>query len=147
MDKTMRKWIIASLISVVIVLGGLIIARSTATNAAAQPLSEGQAIAKALEVAHQAGLQGQPKAIIARQMTLVTFAHLIESDIPPSAAKVGLSPATPVWVVGIRGTLQSTLPGGGGTFNNIFIALNAQTGETIITATRNPGASLPLPLP
>lgn len=111
-------------------------------------LSEAEAVALAIEEAQWSGLQqGMPTALATRQMALSEYARLTGGNVPPSAARVGLDLRMPVWVVAMRGLVDWNRPGGPGTFDNITVALNARTGETVMVQAFNPGVPLPIPVP
>ncbi len=152
----MRRWLFAVVFSgfAIAVALGLLLDPPVMSASAAQPtpLSEPDAVAAGIREAQRLGLQGTPTSIAARQMTLGEFAHLIDAEIPPSAAKVGLDPAMPVWVVAMRGSvdLRGRVPGTSQrwSYDNVYLALDAYSGRVVMgPGARNPGVPLPIPVP
>lgn len=142
----MRKWLL-TIIAGLTVAGALffIFANSLAPQRflnspvaalTAQPVvSEAEAIRKGVELARQYGLQGETWGVAARQMTLVEAVRLtggdMRLDLADAAAKAGRHPSMPVWVVVVRGKVAWNQPGPTGSriYDNIFLFINAVTGE------------------
>ena len=118
----------------------------------AQTVLEGKAILEA----QNAGLQGTPTAQTIAQMTLGEWLTLNNAELGKDAGQFGLTPDMPVFVMAMRGNVESRLAGppqqGQGQtapehYDNITVVLNARTGELAWIATTRQGFPMPVALP
>ena len=106
-----------------------------------------EAKAKGLAEAKLAGLVGDPTSEFTMLTTLedyiATSSHE-SGQLGSDASAVGLHGDKEVWVVAFQGTVNMTLPGSGGkTYDNITLALDAETGEIIGVNAYVEGQTLP----
>ena len=98
-------------------------------------LSVDEAKARGLEEARFAGLIGEPTDEFAELTTLDEYVGTPSygtGELGADSSDVGLNPDKKIWVVAFRGHVQLSLPGGDGKFyDNITLALDAETGEIV----------------
>ncbi len=141
-------------------LGGVIVLLALAvlafrTGSAGAPVLDDKTLTeKAIFAAQDAGLQGSPTAQQAARMTLAEWLALDGAKLGDDAWQFGRTPDMPVFVLAMRGnvewrTVGEIPPGQTGPehYDNITIALNAQTGALISVVAQRPGFPLPLPVP
>ena len=122
----------------------------TAQNAQGSAnVKESTAVERAIEIAHGRGLQaGPPAKFLITQSTLAEWYTIIDFVPGADAAKLGLDPNRPIWIVAMTGNIQWSGPGRqggeGDHFDNISIALSVDTLEHIGTV--SVAADKPLPL-
>ena len=109
---------------------------------------------KALAEARVAGLISAPKAQKAVRMSLAEWNALVGIDLGTEAAKFGLTPEIPVFVLAIKGDVEwqgAGLPKPGQEvpehYDNITVVLNARTGDLIWIGSYYPDHPMPVPVP
>jgi hypothetical protein len=118
------------------------------------PLPQAVLESKAITAAQEAGLQGAPTAKNVTRMTFGEWLKMTDAELGKDAAKFGLSPDIPVFVLAMRGNVESRLAGlpqPGQTeqakFDNITIVLNARNGELLWMGAVNQGFPMLVPVP
>ena len=100
-------------------------------------LSADEAEVRGLELARFAGLVGDPTNVVSKLTNLEDYTMVSTGgtgQLGADAGSVGWYADRQIWVIAFRGDVRMTLPGaGGGTFDNITIAIDAETGELIGT--------------
>ncbi|OIN97678.1 MAG: hypothetical protein AUJ21_00275 [Anaerolineae bacterium CG1_02_58_13] len=158
--KTNKKIPISAIIGILLVLGVVISIIFVAVEQSAkaspmQQLDDKTLEEKAIAAAQMAGLQGAPTATRHVRITLAEWLTLNDAELGKDAAKFGLTPDTPVFVLAMRGNVKSLLVGESPPqnkgmqeqYNNITIVLNAITGDVMWTVTTRDGFSMPVPVP
>jgi hypothetical protein len=127
---------------------GVIPEVSDTTSAPVELMSREVGIEKAEEYARRTGLMGDPSRVMARQTTLADYMRETDGEeLGPDAAKVGLSPDMPVWMVIFFGDIRYAghgFPKLDGTYpelryDNIIIVINALSGKYIAMAAYDNG--------
>ena len=120
-------------------------------DAQSEPLRQQNAvIERAIEMAQSCGFQGKsPDAIATKETTLAEWFSIIGFKPGPDSSKVGLDPDRKIWIVTMRGSVQWSGPGKqsdgpGDFFDNISIALDADTLEYIGAYAAGQTEKLPL---
>lgn len=144
-------------IAVITACALVIVSVAMRTNSAQAELQvqEATAVQKAIDIAHSYGLkrdtrdiQSTPGAFAIKQTTLAEWFDIIDFQPGSDAAKVGLDPNQPVWIVTIKGDVDWVGPGkrGGSAdqFDNISVALRLNSLEHM--GTFSVGVDQPLPL-
>lgn len=136
---TIRKPFLFGGLGALVVLG--IVASLIFTIAAnpSQPnsdlLTSDEAKSVGLTKARSSGLSGDPSDVSTTLTTLTDYVSKAsggQASLGNKSDTVGLDGDKEVWVVAFDGNVELTLPGvGGETFDNITIAMDAQTGEII----------------
>ena len=100
-------------------------------------LTADQAKTRGLAEARFAGLVGEPTSVKATLTNLEDYIRVSSfgtGQLGSDAGDVGWYPDHEIWVIAFEGTVRLKLPGSSGeTYDNITIALDAQTGEIIGT--------------
>lgn len=105
---------------------------------------------RALKEAEGAGLEGTPIAQKSVRMTLGEWLSQTGGELGPDAAKFGLTPELPIFVLAIRGDVYwrgpSELPKGRKkrTFDNITIGLDARNGNLMFSNSYLSVAEMPV---
>ena len=139
--RTARWRGLAALIVILIVIGVVLslLFTSPANPSQGQDnlLTAEQAKMKGLAEARIAGLVGEPTSVNATLTDLEDYTRVSTfgtGSLGADAGNVGWHPDKEIWVITFEGTVKMTLPSSGGeTYDNITIALDAQTGEIIGT--------------
>lgn len=110
--------------------------------------------AKALTEARAAGLIDTPKAQKAIRMDLAEWNALVGIDLGADAAKFGLTPDIPVFILAIKGDVEWRglgLPKPGQDsperYDNITVVLDARTGSLIWIGSYYLDQPMPVPVP
>lgn len=144
------------LLAVILVLSLILIfALVLSGRAASTPVLDDETLtAKALGEARAAGLIDVPKAQKAIRMSLAEWNTLVGIDLGTDAAKFGLTPDLPVFVLAIRGEVEWRgvgLPRPGQNspehYDNITVVLDARTGDLIWIGSYYPDQPMPVPVP
>lgn len=114
--------------------------------ATAGPMTQDWFIERAMEIARAYG-NAEPRDIAAATMSYTEFEALLDDAeyFPEEMA------AIPVWVVTMKGTVRFPAPPGreGPTppseYDNMYVVLNAVTGEVMEVGSRAPGHEISLP--
>lgn len=127
---------------------------STGRAVVAPVLDDESLTTKALAEARMAGLIGAPKAQQAIRMSLAEWNMLAGIDPGMDAAKFGLSPDIPVFVLAIKGDVEwqgVDLPRPGQElperYDNITVVLDARTGDLIWIGSYYPDQPMPVSIP
>jgi hypothetical protein len=108
---------------------------------------------KALTVAHNFGLKGDPKSEKVERLTLTEAGKLLDAELGKDAGLFGLTPEMPVFVYALRGEIEPTGPreidpnNPNPKFDRMLIVLNAQNGDVIIQGDYYVDAAMPIALP
>ncbi len=119
-------------------------------NAQIQPRTQQDIVLeKAIEYAQSRGLQGRPTKFVMKQTTLSEWFSLVGFQPGADAIKVGLNLNRAIWIVVMKGDVEWRGPGRqtdglGNKFDNISIALSADTLEYIGAFSAGPHEALPL---
>jgi hypothetical protein len=110
--------------------------------------------AKALTEARAAGLIDASKAKKVIRMDLVEWNALVGIDLGADAAKFGLTPDIPVFILAIKGDIEWRgvgLPRPGQDsperYDNITVVLDARSGDLIWIGSYYPDQPMPVPIP
>ena len=110
-------------------------------------LSADEAEVRGLELARFAGLVGDPTNVVSKLTNLEDYTMVSTGgtgQLGADAGSVGWNSDRQVWVIAFRGDVRMAMPGaGGGTFDNITIAIDASTGDLIGTDSYSEGHVLP----
>lgn len=88
-------------------------------------------------------------------MTLAEWLKLNDAELGKDATYFGLTPDMPIFILAIRGNVESQLAGGNlrpgqnepEKYNNITIVLDARTGDVLWIATIRDGFPMPVSVP
>ena len=135
--RTARWRGLAALIVIGIVLPLLFTSAVNPSQGQDNLLTAEQAKMKGLAEAGIAGLVGEPTSVNATLTDLEGYTRVSTfgtGSLGADAVNVVWHPDKEIWVITFEGTVKMTLPGSGSeTYDNITIALDAQTGEIIGT--------------
>ena len=100
-------------------------------------LTADEARARGLEEARFAGLIGEPTDVVSELTNLEDYTRISTlgtGQLGSDASSVGWYANRQIWVIAFHGDVRMRLPGTGGeTYDNITIAIDAETGELIGT--------------
>lgn len=119
-------------------------------HAQAQPQTQQDIVLeRAIEYAQSHGLQKRPAEFAMKQTTLSEWFSLVGFQPGDDPIKVGLDPDRAIWIVVMKGDVEWSAPGRqtggpGDKFDNISIALSADTLEHIGAFSAGPDDALPL---
>lgn len=138
----------------IVILIALVVMRNTATAITPPLLAQTDLETRAVAIARENGLNGNPTAKRAVQMSYAQWLALNNATLGQDASKVGLASDTPVLVVALRGKVAWSAPSqprpgqtGPEQFDNITVVLNARTGEMVEVFAKYPGAPMPVSVP
>jgi hypothetical protein len=143
-----KRFVLFSLIILLLALAGIVVARQYITLAIASQLSQDEVIQNAKEVARANGLVGEPSKVSIAQMTYEEFERLRPDVVSYDNEESSKS----VWVIVMEGDILSEAePGMSGEtappieFDNIYIVLDAVSNEVIEVGSRTPEHEIILP--
>jgi len=142
-----RNLIVAGLFVLSVAVVFILFARQDLATAG--PMTQEWAVERAIEIARAHG-NAEPKDIAAATMSYTEFQALLDDAkyFPEEMA------AIPVWVVTMKGTVHFPAPPGPPgheesvpppEYDNMYVVLNALTGEVIELGSRTPGHEISLP--
>lgn len=139
-----KKLIVAGLFVLSVALVFILLARRDVATAG--PMTQEWAIERAIEIARAYG-DDEPREIAAAMMTCAEFEALLDDAVyfPEEMA------AIPVWVVVMKGTVRFLAPplregpAPPSEYDNMYVVLNALTGEVMEVGARAPGHEILLP--
>jgi len=99
------------------------------------------AISTGLKYARAHGLVGDPAEITMAKMSYVEFTELIGDEVSPYYREHNME----VWVLSMRGKVLFSMPGWppGEEYDNIFVVVDAKTGDPKAIGARNQALQLP----
>jgi hypothetical protein len=116
-------------------------------TAIAKPMTQDEVIKHAIEIAQRNGLIGEPSEITVGKMNYADFYTLLD-DVKFIAGDNNL----PVWLIVMKGTVRIEVqppklegPAPPLEFDNIYVLLNATTGEVLELGARMPGHEIKVP--
>lgn len=133
-------------LAILISIGGIVLLRGLGNDSSAGPMTQDWVIERAIEIAQVHG-NDEPRDIAAATMSYTEFQALLDDAeyFPEEMA------AIPVWVVTVKGTVRFPAPPGHegpappSEYDNMYVVLNAVTGEVIELGSRTPGHEFSLP--
>lgn len=142
----------------IIIAGGILLLSVLALSriATASPLDQEILEAKAIVVAQEVGgLQGAPTAQKAVYTTLGEWDKMINAELGKDAAQFGLTPDMPVFVLALRGSIESrlvgSLPPPGQSqpehYESMIVVLDARTGGLVQIGNYYESSQMPVQVP
>lgn len=148
------KLLLITVVVVIVFLSALVVIKNTATASSPPLLAQADLDARALAIARESGLNGNPTAKRVVQMSYAQWLSLNNAEPGRDAGGVGLTPDMPVLVVALRGNIawraaSQPRPGQTGPqqYDNITVVLDARTGEMLEIVSKYPGRPMPVPVP
>ena len=137
-------------LAILIAMGGVVVLRGLGNNSSTEPMTQDWFIERAIEIARAHG-NDEPRDIAAATMTYAEFEALLDDEawVPEERG------AIPVWVVTMKGTVRFPAPPGPpgheesvppSEYDNMYVILNALTGEVMGVGARAPGHEISLPV-
>lgn len=151
--KTLPKQTLLLLI-VLLVIGVVLTIFLAEKTSSLEQLDDATLETKAIAIARNYGLIGEPIEKKAIRMSLGEWNKLNDSELGNDASKIGLIPDMPVFVLVILGNIEWKGPSGTDWwgcepeyFDNITIVLNAYTGKSMSVGSKRSGFPLAVPIP
>lgn len=142
-----KRFVLLGFAVLLLAVAGILLVRQYLTMATATPLSQDEVIQRAKDFARANGLVGEPSKVAIAQMTFGESQSLLDDVVAFPAEEASKS----VWVVVLEGeVIIESEPGQSGEtmplkFDNIYVVLDAVTGDVIEVGSRTPGHEITLP--
>lgn len=138
-------WALVGL-ATLLAMGGVVLLRGLGNDSSAGPTTQGWFIERAIEIAGVYGSE-EPRDIVAAAMSYAEFEALFD-DVEYFPEEMA---AIPVWAVTMKGTFRFPEPplregpAPPTEYDNMYVVLNALTGEVMGCGARAPGHEFSLP--